>query len=491
MAIKLFAMGIWDYITDGFNMFDGLIVALSWLEIILTYVGTSGNLNAMAALRAVRALRLLKAFRYLGSLRKIAAKLLASFSSFAAVAVLIALFWGVFAIVGLHVFGGLDLARDPYPNFDTFMNSLVTTFNILTLENYQNNMYETIRTTNYGSALFFVAWIVVGKYILLTLFLAVTLEAFEAKYDSQSGSSSWISKMRSAMDSAVESVLGSVRRTSRGDSHPSPLQSSLADSILSSDEVVTPTTTANGFKAPNVGQRKQQNGLAHISDAVHGVAATAAAVNASQYGRVPEGCERCADAEAREAPVAAAVRPRGKEYSQLLDCYAPDISASSANGRAEAMRAAKADLDRKFEKDRLKGRSSGDASEVAAPPSRPLAVAVEEEGDGGMADPPPFRRVHNRTQRTSSPEQRGNAAMAPSRYDSVSSLARELDIVNIVSSGGGSPGVQSTNPAGAGQSGPVAEKMGRPFPLDLSIREGVAAWGTDSGDGWDSRCKAG
>lgn len=56
---------------------------------------------------------------------------------------------------------------------------------ILTLENYQSNMFDTIRATNYGSAAFFVAWIVVGKYILLTLFLAVTLEAFEAKYDTQ------------------------------------------------------------------------------------------------------------------------------------------------------------------------------------------------------------------------------------------------------------------------------------------------------------------
>ncbi|GIL55077.1 hypothetical protein Vafri_10594, partial [Volvox africanus] len=360
MAIKLFGMGLWDYIKDGFNMFDGLIVAISWLEIILTYVGTSGNLNAMAALRAFRALRLLKAFRYLGSLRKIAAKLLASFSSFAAVAVLIALFWGVFAIMGLHVFGGLDLAHDPYPNFDTFMNALVTTFNVLTLENYQNNMYETIRTTNYGSALFFVAWIVVGKYILLTLFLAVTLEAFEAKYDSQSGSSSWISKMRSAMDSAVESVFGSVRRTSRGDSHPSPLQSSLADSILSSDDLLAPTTTVNELKSPIAGQRKQYNGTARISDAVNDVAATAAAVNVSQYGRIPEGTRTGAHAETKALSAADVVRSyENDECNQTVDRYAPDISASSANGQAEALRAAKADFDGKFEKDRCRGRGSG------------------------------------------------------------------------------------------------------------------------------------
>mgnify|MGYP001807346785 CR=1 FL=1 len=46
-------------------------------------------------------------------------------------------------------------------------------------------MYGVVRASNWGSSVFFVAWIVVGKYILLTLFLAVTLEAFEAKYDTQ------------------------------------------------------------------------------------------------------------------------------------------------------------------------------------------------------------------------------------------------------------------------------------------------------------------
>ncbi|KXZ54857.1 hypothetical protein GPECTOR_4g929 [Gonium pectorale] len=212
MAIKLFGMGLWDYVTDGFNLFDAVVVAISWVEIILTVVGLGSKLDGMAALRAFRVLRLLKAFRYLGPLRRIASMLLTASSSFAAIAVLIALFWVVFSIVGMHVFGGLELMRGAYPNFDTFLNSLVTTFNVLTLENYQANMYDTIRASNHGAAAFYVAWIVVGKYILLTLFLAVTLEAFESKYDSQGTSSSWISQMRSAVGSALESAKRMVWR---------------------------------------------------------------------------------------------------------------------------------------------------------------------------------------------------------------------------------------------------------------------------------------
>lgn len=33
----------------------------------------------------------------------------------------------------------------------------------LTLENYQSLMYEVVRATNWGSAAFFVAWIIIGE----------------------------------------------------------------------------------------------------------------------------------------------------------------------------------------------------------------------------------------------------------------------------------------------------------------------------------------
>lgn len=111
-------------------------------------------------------------------------------------------------------------------------------------------MYAVVRQTDYGSTIFFITWIIVGKqhgwaglgscpskqdikhhcfqgaspcadtrtctctcpagkYIFLTLFLAVTLEAFEAKYDAlavragmkQGGISSIFSKLSSRLSS--------------------------------------------------------------------------------------------------------------------------------------------------------------------------------------------------------------------------------------------------------------------------------------------------
>lgn len=54
---------------------------------------------------------------------------------------------------------------------------------VLTLEDWEYLMYDTIAATNWGASLYFLAWVVLGYYIFLTLFLAVTLEAFESRFD--------------------------------------------------------------------------------------------------------------------------------------------------------------------------------------------------------------------------------------------------------------------------------------------------------------------
>lgn len=53
----------------------------------------------------------------------------------------------------------------------------------LTLENYEEIQFNLQRDTNFGALIFILAWVVFGYYILLVLFMAIILEAFESKYD--------------------------------------------------------------------------------------------------------------------------------------------------------------------------------------------------------------------------------------------------------------------------------------------------------------------
>lgn len=47
-------------------------------------------------------------------------------------------------------------------------------------------MMSVQAVAGWGSALYFVCWVTVGKWVLLTLFLAITLSAFETNYEKYS-----------------------------------------------------------------------------------------------------------------------------------------------------------------------------------------------------------------------------------------------------------------------------------------------------------------
>lgn len=53
-------------------------------------------------------------------------------------------------------------------------------------------MFRYIQASGYGAAIYFISWVVVGKYMLLTLFLAVVLEAFESKYDDKASADAYV-----------------------------------------------------------------------------------------------------------------------------------------------------------------------------------------------------------------------------------------------------------------------------------------------------------
>lgn len=53
-------------------------------------------------------------------------------------------------------------------------------------------MFRYIQASGYGTAMYFISWVVLGKYIFLTLFLAVVLEAFESKYDDEASADAYV-----------------------------------------------------------------------------------------------------------------------------------------------------------------------------------------------------------------------------------------------------------------------------------------------------------
>jgi hypothetical protein len=79
-------------------------------------------------------------------------------------------------------FGGEFNFEDGRPrgNFDSFPLAFITIFQVLTLENWQTLLFDSMRSSisPYAISIFYISWIFMGNFILLNLFLAILLDSF-------------------------------------------------------------------------------------------------------------------------------------------------------------------------------------------------------------------------------------------------------------------------------------------------------------------------
>ncbi|XP_071863417.1 ca[2+]-channel protein alpha[[1]] subunit D isoform X8 [Bombus fervidus] len=185
MMLKMYSLGFQGYFVSLFNRFDCFVVIGSITEMILTNTHVMPPLG-VSVLRCVRLLRVFKVTKYWRSLSNLVASLLNSIQSIASLLLLLFLFIVIFALLGMQVFGGKfnfsDLQNKPRHNFDSFWQSLLTVFQILTGEDWNAVMYDGIRAyggvASFGmlACFYFIILFICGNYILLNVFLAIAVD---------------------------------------------------------------------------------------------------------------------------------------------------------------------------------------------------------------------------------------------------------------------------------------------------------------------------
>lgn len=141
MCLKIYAIGPPKYFESAFNRFDCIVIFGSLFEIVWTHF-TSDSFG-LSVLRALRLLRIFKITAYWSSLRNLVISLLNSMRSILSLLFLLFLFIMIFAMLGMQLFGGNFNFEGGTPpaNFDTFGISLLTVFQILTGEDWNEIMY--------------------------------------------------------------------------------------------------------------------------------------------------------------------------------------------------------------------------------------------------------------------------------------------------------------------------------------------------------------
>ena len=194
MTVKLMAIGAKKYAANPMNLLDGGVVMLSIVEILMAALGGgggAGNLQAFRTVRVFRTFRVLRVTRVLRALKSMAmviGVINRSLMDFILITILMFVFIFIYTLLGRQIYQGkYDFGPDvdlPRANYETFMVAFITVFQVLTMENWQQVLYASMKAAE-GSmimktltAIYYISWIFIGNFILLNLFLAILIDAF-------------------------------------------------------------------------------------------------------------------------------------------------------------------------------------------------------------------------------------------------------------------------------------------------------------------------
>nr|XP_030143569.3 voltage-dependent T-type calcium channel subunit alpha-1G isoform X13 [Taeniopygia guttata] len=231
MLLKVLVYGPFGYIKNPYNIFDGIIVVISVWEI----VGQQGG--GLSVLRTFRLMRVLKLVRFMPALQRQLVVLMKTMDNVATFCMLLMLFIFIFSILGMHLFGckfASERDGDTLPdrkNFDSLLWAIVTVFQILTQEDWNKVLYNGMASTSSWAALYFIALMTFGNYVLFNLLVAILVEGFQTEeLSKREEASGQLSCIQLPVDSAGKGKLGvqeqgdASKSDSEGDLFPHSLE---------------------------------------------------------------------------------------------------------------------------------------------------------------------------------------------------------------------------------------------------------------------------
>uniref|UniRef100_A0A672ZDL5 Voltage-dependent N-type calcium channel subunit alpha n=1 Tax=Sphaeramia orbicularis TaxID=375764 RepID=A0A672ZDL5_9TELE len=193
--LKIIAFGPLNYLKAAWNVFDFVTVLGSITDILVTEI--KDKMINLSFLRLFRAARLIKLLRQGYTIRILLWTFVQSFKALPYVCLLIAMLFFIYAIIGMQVFGNIELneetAINHHNNFQTFFQALTLLFRSATGEAWHEIMLACLSNRPCdklsGTAgkecgsdfayFYFVSFIFLCSFLMLNLFVAVIMDNFE------------------------------------------------------------------------------------------------------------------------------------------------------------------------------------------------------------------------------------------------------------------------------------------------------------------------
>lgn len=101
MILKLFGLGLKEYLFDYFNIFDGTIVIMSVLDLLNLFPGNA----QVTVFRAFRLLRIFKLINQIPQVKKLLVTVVNSLPALSNLGFLVVLFLFIYALIAKQVYG--------------------------------------------------------------------------------------------------------------------------------------------------------------------------------------------------------------------------------------------------------------------------------------------------------------------------------------------------------------------------------------------------
>ncbi|CAF4310214.1 unnamed protein product, partial [Rotaria magnacalcarata] len=199
--LKMAAFHVKNYFSDPSNCCDFIIVVGSVIDIIYTDIIAPGtNVISINFFRLFRVMRLVKILSRGEGIRTLLWTFIKSFQALPYVALLIAMLFFIYAVIGMQMFGKIALDEGTSinynNNFQTFFNSLLVLFRSATGEAWQEIMYDSGPSGgakcdsrsrskkdescgSYFAIPYFLSFYILCSFLIINLFVAVIMDNFD------------------------------------------------------------------------------------------------------------------------------------------------------------------------------------------------------------------------------------------------------------------------------------------------------------------------
>uniref|UniRef100_A0A8C3ICL2 Voltage-dependent L-type calcium channel subunit alpha n=1 Tax=Chrysemys picta bellii TaxID=8478 RepID=A0A8C3ICL2_CHRPI len=202
MVLKLIAFKPKGYFSDAWNAFDSLIVIGSIVDVVLSEADNSEDSARISItfFRLFRVMRLVKLLSRGEGIRTLLWTFIKSFQALPYVALLIAMLFFIYAVIGMQVFGKVAM-RDNNQinrnnNFQTFPQAVLLLFRCATGEAWQEIMLaclpgkrcdpdsdyspgEEFTCGSNFSIIYFISFYMLCAFLIINLFVAVIMDNFD------------------------------------------------------------------------------------------------------------------------------------------------------------------------------------------------------------------------------------------------------------------------------------------------------------------------